>query len=282
MEIINKISEIRDSLSKERLEKKTIAFVPTMGFLHEGHLSLVKKAVEENDIVVVSIFVNSKQFGPDEDYDDYPRDIKGDAEKLSEYGVDYVFAPSSDEIYNPNNKTIVRVEKLSEHLCGLSRKGFFQGIAIIVTKLFNIIQPDYAYFGQKDFQQFLVLKQMVNDLNIPVELVMAPIVREKDGLAMSSRNNYLNLEEREAATILFKALNKGKEMVLNGEKDAKIVKSAMTEMIENEVLADIDYVAVADPDTLNDLEKINKKVLLATAVLINETRLIDNIYLELQ
>jgi pantoate--beta-alanine ligase len=251
-----------------------------MGFLHEGHLSLVRKATEENDIVVVSIFVNPTQFGPEEDYEQYPRDLSKDKVEVEELGVDYIFAPEASEMYPEGYHTFVEVEELTDYLCGNSRPGFFRGVATVVCKLFNIVQPDRAYFGQKDFQQFVIIKRMVRDLNFSIELRMLPIVREEDGVALSSRNKYLNSEERKAATVLYKSLSRGKDLILKGGKDARKIRDIMVEIINEEELAQIDYVEVVDPDDLVPVEEVGEKVLLAMAVYIGETRLIDNMYIE--
>ncbi|MDI3547987.1 MAG: pantoate--beta-alanine ligase [Halanaerobiales bacterium] len=280
MEIIKGIAELRSRIQQAKEDGKDIGLVPTMGYLHEGHLSLVRAAVRDNDIVVVSIFVNPTQFGPNEDYDSYPRDLEHDAAKLRELGVDYVFAPGVQEMYPEGYNSFVEVRDLTDKLCGKSRPGHFRGVTTVVTKLLNIVQPHRAYFGQKDFQQLVVIRRMVTDLNIPVEIKGLPIVREEDGLAMSSRNKYLNSKERKAATVLFKALEKGKEMILEGERDADKVREEMAGLINQEPLARIDYVAVVDPEGLQDLKKIGDRVLLALAVFIGNTRLIDNCFIE--
>ena len=258
MKIIENIKDLRQNLNSYYKTEKKIGLIPTMGFLHEGHLSLVKSACAENDIVVVSIFVNPTQFGPQEDYDSYPKDIAGDAEKLKNLDVDYLFFPQVDEMYPQNYSTFVEVKGLTDKLCGSSRPGHFRGVTTVVSKLFNIVQPDRAYFGQKDYQQFLVIKRLIQDLNIAIKLRMVPIVREKDGLA------------------LYKALKKGKELIINGEKNASNVKKEMRNLIKNETLAKIDYLEVVDPDNLKIVNEIKNKVLLVLAVYIGETRLIDN------
>lgn len=260
-------------------EGKTIAFVPTMGYLHEGHLSLMKKGRELADLLIASIFVNPAQFGPKEDLSTYPRNIRRDLELLTGEGVDKVFLPDEKEIYPDGFQTYVELKNLPFHLCGLSRPVFFRGVATVVLKLFNIVKPDFAIFGEKDFQQLLVIKQMVKDLNLDMEIVGGPIVREKDGLAMSSRNSYLSPEERANALILNKALKKAGENLKNGVRDsAQIIKEAAA-MIESCPGAVIDYINICDPDTLEDIKTIEKPALMALAVKIGATRLIDNMIL---
>lgn len=275
MDIIKDIKEIR-----KRLDNcKNVGLVPTMGYLHEGHLSLIRKAREESDTVVVSVFVNPTQFGPEEDYEDYPRDLSKDKVKVNELGVDYIFAPEVSKMYPEDYNTFVKVEEITDYLCGSSRSGHFRGVTTVVCKLFNIVQPARAYFGQKDFQQFVVIKRMVRDLNFSIELCMLPIVREKDGLALSSRNKYLNSEEREAATVLYRALNEGENLIAGGERKVRKIRNSMVEIINKEKLAEIDYVELVDPDNLSQVEEIGEKVLLAMAVYIGDIRLIDNMYI---
>ena len=280
MKIIKEIYKIREFLKEERAKGKEIGFVPTMGYLHKGHLALMETAKEENDIVVTSIFVNPTQFGPDEDYDEYPRDLKRDAELASEVGVDLIFAPQPEEIYLSGAATTVSVEGLTDHLCGAHRPGHFDGVCTIVTKLFNIVNPNRAYFGQKDAQQVLVVKRMVKDLNFDIEIVTVPIIREDDGLAISSRNKYLDKEEREAALVLFKALELADDLINAGLRDANVIKEKLVEKIEAEPLAEIDYVGIVGQERLETLNRIEGKVLIALAVYIGETRLIDNLMLE--
>ncbi|SNB74053.1 pantoate--beta-alanine ligase [Thermoflexus hugenholtzii] len=276
MRVVHTIAEAR---AVRRALPGTWGFVPTMGYLHEGHLSLVRRARAENDRVAVSIFVNPTQFGPHEDYARYPRDLERDLRLLEPLGVDLVFVPSVEEMYPPGFQTWVIVEEVSRPLEGASRPGHFRGVATVVAKLFNILQPDRAYFGQKDAQQTVVIRRMVQDLNIPVEIVICPTVREPDGLAMSSRNTYLNPEERRAATVLFRALQAAKARYEAGERDAEGLREAMREVIRAEPLARIDYVSVADPETLQELERVEGPALLSLAVYIGTTRLIDNIML---
>lgn len=267
---------MREFINKE---EGSIGFVPTMGYLHQGHLALVEKARQENDLVIVSIFVNPTQFGVGEDYEEYPRDLKRDTKLAEAGGVDAIFAPSADQIYNPDHETTVKIEGITENLCASSRPGFFEGICTIVSKLFNIINPDKAYFGEKDAQQVLVVKKLVVELNFAVEIRTIPIVREADGLAVSSRNQYLNDEERESATVLYRALELAKEIIRGGERRVDIVKEKIKNLIKEETEV-IDYVEIVDQNTLEDISKIEGEILIALAVYIGETRLIDNLMLE--
>jgi pantoate--beta-alanine ligase len=274
VEPILKVRALRQKLSG------TVGFVPTMGYLHEGHLALVKQARIENSAVIVSIYVNPTQFGPREDFGAYPRDLNRDLELLKEGGVDIVFIPSDNEIYSPEFSTWVDVENVSERLEGASRPGHFRGVATIVAKLFNIVQPTKAYFGQKDAQQVMVIKRMVADLNMAIEIVVVPTVREGDGLAMSSRNIYLSPEERRAAIVLFRALTLARQLRLGGEKDAGRIRRQMIALIEKEPLAKTDYVSIADAETMEELNSIDRSALASLAVRIGKTRLIDNMSLE--
>jgi len=251
-----------------------------MGYLHEGHLALVKHARAENAIVVVSIFVNPTQFGPSEDLGTYPRDLDRDLKLLEKEKTDIVFVPFEEEIYPSEFSTWVDVEKVAERLEGASRPGHFKGVATVVAKLFNIVQPTKAYFGQKDAQQAIVIKRMVADLNMMVEIVVVPTVRESDGLAMSSRNTYLSPKERQAATVLFRALSLARQLWQGGEKDADKIRQQMTSLIQGEPLAQIDYVSIADGDTLEELDVIDRLALASLAVRVGRTRLIDNMILE--
>lgn len=257
----------------------SVGFVPTMGALHEGHLSLVRAARAENDHVFVSIFVNPTQFGPDEDFEAYPRDTEGDLALLRAERVDYVFLPSVEEMYPPGAETFVDVGPIAQVLEGASRPGHFRGVATVVLKLFNIVQPQRAYFGRKDAQQLVVVRRLVRDLDVPVEIVPMPTVREPDGLAMSSRNAYLSPAERKAATVLYEALTLAQEMWAKSVRDAETVRSRMRELIAAEPLARLDYVSVADPETLTELERIQGPALVSLAVRIGKTRLIDNVTL---
>jgi pantoate--beta-alanine ligase len=257
----------------------TWGLVPTMGYLHEGHLALVRRATAENDRVAVSIYVNPTQFGPDEDLASYPRDLERDLALLRELEVDLVFTPADAMMYPSGFQTAVTVRDLSQPLEGASRPTHFQGVTTVVAKLFNIIQPTRAYFGQKDAQQAIVLRRMVRDLNFNLELVICPIVREPDGLALSSRNKYLSPEQRDAATVLHWALREAEQATLAGERDGERLRQMMAALINSEPLARLDYVSAADPDTLEELDRITDGVLLSTAVFFGATRLIDNIYL---
>jgi pantoate--beta-alanine ligase len=256
---------------------KSVGFVPTMGYLHEGHLSLVRRAKRENQVVVVSVFVNPTQFGPNEDLDRYPRDLERDARLLEAEGVDYLFTPTAEEMYPEGYSTWVEVENLTEGLCGAKRPGHFRGVATVVTKLFNLVKPTRAYFGEKDFQQLQVIKRLVSDLNLDVEVVGCPIVREPDGLAMSSRNAYLSPEERESAVALYRALQLAKRLFEGGERDAETVKRKVREFLESYPLVKgVDYVEVVSADTLKPVKTIKEGDLIALAVFVGNARLIDN------
>lgn len=280
MKLYKKINSIQKEIIRLKREGKKIGFVPTMGYLHEGHLSLMRKARKENDIVVISIFVNPTQFGPREDYNRYPRDLNRDLKLAREVGVDIVFYPSVDEMYPSKYRTYVEVEELSDLLCGKSRPGHFRGVTTVCAKLFNIIQPDVAYFGQKDAQQAIIIKQMVRDLNFPFKIKVLPIVREKDGLAMSSRNVYLSPQERKDAVILYQSLKIAEQMVKQGIKDARKIKMKVKKMISEKKTARIDYVEIVDMEDLKPVTLINKPVLLALAVWFGKARLIDNTILK--
>ena len=280
MKIVSTIEEVRAQVKEWKKEGKTIGFVPTMGYLHEGHMSLID-AAGENDKVVVSIFVNPMQFGPTEDLASYPRDLEHDAKLCEEHGVDLIFHPTPEEMYGDQFYSYVDMDVLTKELCGLSRPVHFRGVCTVVTKLFNIVTPDRAYFGQKDAQQLAVIKRMVKDLNMPLTITGCPIIREEDGLAKSSRNTYLSPEERKAALVLSRSIFLGKEMVEKGERDCKRILAAMTEEIEKEPLAKIDYVKIVDLDT-QQVEKIDRGILAAIAVYIGKTRLIDNFMYELE
>lgn len=280
MVIVEKVKDMKELSKKYLKENKTIGFVPTMGFLHEGHLSLVRRAREENDIVVVSIFVNPTQFGPNEDYESYPRDFERDVKLLKELNVDVVFHPPVEEMYPKDFSTYVEETKLSRYLCGKSRPGHFRGVCTIVTKLFNIVRPTRAYFGQKDAQQFRVIKRMVRDLNMDVELVECPIVREHDGLAMSSRNIYLSDDERVQALALYNSLKLAENLIKSGERDAGVVKSAMKEFLSRYDKVKIDYVEIVDEETLEPVKHIEGKVIVAIACWVGKARLIDNVIVQ--
>ncbi len=256
----------------------TVGLVPTMGYLHEGHASLIKRAAAECDRVVVSVFVNPTQFGPNEDLESYPRDFEHDKALVAECGAHLIFAPTPDDMYAPGAATWVTVEGLTKELCGRSRPIHFRGVATVVNKLMNIAQPDRAYFGEKDAQQLAVIRRMVKDLNMPVEVVGCPIVREADGLAKSSRNTYLNAAERQAALVLSRSLAEGKKLLEAGETDAQTVCARITEVINAEPAARIDYVQAVDADSIEPVAAVNGTVLFAIAVYIGKTRLIDNFY----
>ena len=275
-----KISEVKEQVKGWKKEGKTIGLVPTMGYLHEGHGSLIRRARQENDIVIVSDFVNPIQFGPKEDLATYPRDFEADCKLCEELGADLIFHPEPEEMYQPNFCTHVGVEHLSEHLCGARRPVHFNGVCTVVTKLFMISQADRAYFGQKDAQQLAVVRRMVRDLNYNIEIVGCPIIREEDGLAKSSRNTYLNPMERKAAVILHEALTKGEEMVRSGETDAVKIQKIITEIIESEPLAKVDYVEVVDWNELQPVQQVEGPILVAIAVFIGKVRLIDNFIVE--
>ena len=277
MEIINRRARMASLTRKLRRENKTIGFVPTMGALHEGHLRLVEEARQMCDIVIVSIFINPAQFNDPKDLNKYPRDLTNDAALLTEYQVDYIFAPETQEIYGENFSTFVYVENLTENLEGASRPGHFRGVATVVTILFNTIRPDFAFFGQKDAQQVAVIKRLTQDLGFDTEIVVVKTVREESGLAMSSRNAHLSSDERQRASIIFQALRKAKLAAKEGERNAQKLAEIVREKIETESLAQIDYVAVVDNETLEPVEKIGvDAVLIAVAVRFGTTRLIDN------
>lgn len=274
MKIASTISEVRETVKKWKRGNNTVGFVPTMGYLHEGHGSLIRKCREENDKVVVSIFVNPTQFGPNEDLDAYPRDLNRDAAFCKSLGADMIFCPKPEEMYD-NACAYVDIDMLSKTLCGKTRPIHFKGVCTVVTKLFHIVTPDNAYFGQKDAQQLAIIRKMVKDLDFDIRIVGCPIVREEDGLAKSSRNTYLNPEERKAALFLYRAVIKGKETIEAGCPSGKVVK-AMEEVIREEPLARIDYVSVVDALTMQPVETVDRDVLVAMAVYIGKTRLIDN------
>lgn len=277
MEVVKTKAEAKQKIGLWKKQGLKIGFVPTMGYLHKGHLSLMELSKKRADKSVISIFVNPTQFGPSEDFERYPRDIQRDLELSNSVGVDLVFMPEVKEMYPEPIKTWVTVEDLTNNLCGKSRPGHFKGVATVVTKLFNIIQPDIAVFGQKDYQQVQVIKRMVRDLDIPVKIIMAPIVREKDGLAMSSRNTYLSKEERKSAICLFKALNLAKELIKEkGIKKTKELKDQLEKFIHSFPFTKIDYIFIGDPEELTETSSITLPTLVALAVYVGTTRLIDN------
>src|SRR2546426_8656185 len=281
MEIVNRRKRMMSIARKLRREQnRTIGFVPTMGSLHEGHLSLIHEARAMCDVVVVSVFVNPAQFSPSEDFNAYPRDLTRDAALLAEYNVDYVFAPTTEEIYPPGFSTFVTVEGVSDELEGASRPGHFRGVTTVVAILLNVVKPDFAFFGQKDAQQAVLIKRMIRDLAFNTEIVVVPIVREESGLAMSSRNRYLDDEERRAATVLNTALSKARAAYEEGEHSAPRLIELVRATIGKQPLARIDYVSVNDPETLDRLEKIDDRpALVSLAVFVGKTRLIDNMVL---
>jgi len=281
METIRIPSIMKETSKRHLLRGKTIGFVPTMGALHEGHLSLVKRAKSENDIVVVSIFVNPTQFGPSEDFDRYPRDMEGDMEKLKREGVDILFMPDARSMYSDRFSTYITVKDLSDKLCGAFRPGHFTGVATVVCKLFNIVMPTRAYFGQKDFQQTVIIKRMTEDLNMDVEMVICPTVRESDGLAMSSRNGYLSPEERRAVTVIYRDILSASDLIKSGKSNPVDVKKQMHDMLKSEpLISEIQYAGVYNAETLDELNEFKKQNLLAIAVKIGNTRLIDNMLAE--
>lgn len=276
MKIINNIKEIRKQVKDWKNDGLSIALVPTMGYLHEGHESLIKKASEDNDKVIVSIFVNPMQFGINEDLSTYPRNIDKDSDICEKNGASLIFNPSVEEMYTDGFSTFVDLNNLTSGLCGKSRPTHFRGVCTVVSKLFNIVNPDKAYFGQKDAQQLSIIKQMVTDLNFDIEIVSCPIVREADGLAKSSRNTYLSKEERQASTIINKSLKKAKTLIKSGERDSKNVIDFIKNEINKEPLAKIDYVSIVDNNTIKNIKTIEDGSLIAVAVFIGNTRLIDN------
>ncbi len=280
MQITGKISDVRSQVKEWKKQDLTVGFVPTMGYLHEGHASLMKRARAECDKVVVSIFVNPMQFGANEDLDSYPRDLEADSKLCESIGVDLIFHPEVEEMYAEGFCSFVDMNGLTKELCGKSRPIHFRGVCTVVSKLFNIVTPDKAFFGQKDAQQLAVIRRMVKDLNMDIEIVGCPIIREADGLAKSSRNTYLNDEERKAALILSQTIRLGEKLVKEGEKDAGKLVAAMKENIEKEPFAKIDYVEAVNMDTIEKVDAIAPNTLVAMAVYIGKTRLIDNFIVE--
>jgi pantoate--beta-alanine ligase len=280
MKIIKTIKQLRQAIAIQKKRGRRIGFVPTMGALHEGHLSLIRLAKKNSDFVVVSIFVNPTQFGPKEDFKKYPRDLKKDAALCQTAGADLIFSPFTEEIYPKGFSTYVNVEGLTQGLCGASRPGHFKGVATVVSKLFNIVQPDVAVFGQKDAQQLAVIRRMTADLDLSVKIIGAPIIRERDGLAMSSRNAYLTLEERAEATTLYRALQLAGSMAQSGKRKADSVKREMAKLLYRDApLGEIDYIEIVDNETLKPVKQVQKNTLVALAVKFPNARLIDNIVL---
>lgn len=282
MRVVETVNEVRETVKEWKKQGLTVGLVPTMGFLHEGHASLIKKADEQCDRVVVSDFVNPTQFAPNEDLESYPRDIERDAALCEESGADLIFHPAPEEMYAPDFSTYVNMTGPSDELCGKSRPIHFRGVCTVVSKLFNIVAPDRAYFGQKDAQQLAVIIRMVRDLNFDIEIVGCPIVREADGLAKSSRNTYLNEAERKAALILHKALTEGEKLVRSGETDAKAVIQLISDRIRTEPLARIDYVNIVSFPQIQPVDKIEGDILAAVAVYFGTTRLIDNFIVKME
>jgi len=280
MKLVTELDEIRNLSEKARCEGKVVGFVPTMGALHEGHLSLIRRARQECDLVITSIFVNPTQFGPNEDYARYPRTLESDCALAEKAGCDVVFAPEVEAIYPREPLTKVHVDKLTEGLCGRSRPGHFDGVCTVVTLLFNLVRPHKAYFGLKDYQQYVVVKRMCADLHVGVEIVPCPLVREPDGLALSSRNKYLSPEERKAALVLFRALEKAKKAHQSGETSAQNLLKLVRETLEAEPLARVDYAELVDAETLEPVQAVQRPAVLALAVYLGDTRLIDNLILD--
>jgi len=280
MELAKTIDSVRAKVKAARKDGKKIGFVPTMGALHTGHISLIERAVKSCDFVVVSIFVNPTQFGPGEDLEKYPRDLDSDMEICRKAGADVVFAPSTGEMYSRELLTWVNVEKLTEPLCGRFRPGHFHGVTTVCSKLFNIVMPDVAFFGQKDAQQAIVIKRMVADLNMPLEIVVCPTVREPDGLAVSSRNKYLAEEQRKDAALIYKSLQKSQQLIEIGTKDTQIIITEMRKVLNKSQSIQTEYISIVNAETLEDIDEVSGKILAAVAVRIGSTRLIDNILVD--
>jgi len=280
MKVAKTIESVRNLVKVARSKGKKIGFVPTMGALHIGHISLIEAAAKKCDFVVVSIFVNPTQFGPGEDFEKYPRPLKADLEICKKAGVDVVFAPATKQMYPQENFTWVNVEKLTEQLCGRFRPGHFSGVTTVCAKLFNIVMPDVAYFGQKDAQQAIVIKRMVTDLNMPLKIVVCPTVRQADGLAVSSRNQYLTEQQKKDAAYIYKALKKSKNLIKTGTTKSKAIISEMRGILKQVPSIKIEYISIVDAGTLQELDKITGRVLIAAAVKIGSTRLIDNILVD--
>ena len=279
MKIAKTIKEVREIVSEWKKLGLSVGLVPTMGYLHDGHQSLIRCS-NENDRTVVSVFVNPIQFGPNEDFASYPRDLERDTKKCEEAGADLIFAPEASEMYAEDFSSFVDMTGPTDELCGLRRPGHFRGVCTVVSKLFNIVTPDRAYFGQKDAQQLAVIRRMVRDLSFGIEIVGCPIVREEDGLAKSSRNTYLSADERKAAVVISKSLKAGQEMIEKGETDTAKIIASITAMIESEPLAKIDYIKAVDADSIEPVDTVSGRILFAAAVYIGKTRLIDNFIAE--
>jgi pantoate--beta-alanine ligase len=282
MQRTSKITELRRIIAEQKKEGKTVALVPTMGYLHRGHLTLIEKAKQSGSFVVVSIFVNPLQFGPNEDYGRYPRDLERDAQLAEESGVDLLFHPTAEEMYPRPMLTFVEVGQLDKVLCGANRPGHFRGVTTVVSKLFHIVQPDLAFFGQKDYQQYLIIRRMVSDLNLPIEVQGVPIVREEDGLALSSRNVFLTTEQRQEALILSRSLQEAETLIQKGERSAQKIELFVRNNISQKSQGVIDYIEVRGADDLSEIREIQGPVLLALAVKFGPTRLIDNKVVEVE
>lgn len=276
IKIIPTVEQMQERAESLRLDGRRIACVPTMGFLHDGHLSLMRIAKRRADVLVVSVFVNPAQFGPGEDFETYPRNLERDLELCAKENVDIVFTPKTATLYPDGYQSYVKLEQLPHHLCGLSRPVFFTGVATVVCKLFNIVRPHVAVFGEKDYQQLLIIRRMVKDLNFNTEIIGAPIVREKDGLAMSSRNAYLTPDQRPAALTLYRSIVRARKRVETGERDAARILKEVRDLITAQPETDIDYLSICDPETLIDVVRIDRTALMALAVKVGKTRLIDN------
>ena len=282
IKVVKTVDEVRKEVAKWRKKGDTVGLVPTMGYLHAGHQSLIKKSVEDNDRTVVSVFVNPTQFGPNEDLEAYPRDLERDTHLCETTGADLIFNPEPEEMYKDGFVSFVDMDGLTNHLCGLSRPVHFRGVCTVCTKLFNIVGPDRAYFGQKDAQQLAVIKRVVKDLNMPLEIIGCPIVREPDGLAMSSRNTYMNVEERTAALVLSRSIKLAEELVNDGERNSEVIRNKMIQLLNEEPMAEVEYVEIVNNLTMESIPELKGDVLIAIAVKINnKVRLIDNTMFEL-
>lgn len=281
MEVTGKIATVRKRTDQARRDGKRIGLVPTMGALHAGHMSLITTAVARCDYVVVSIFVNPTQFGPNEDLEEYPRDLEADSRLCAKAGVELIFAPDVSQMYPSPNMTWINVSELTTGLCGQNRPGHFRGVTTVCNKLFNIVRPDIAFFGQKDAQQAIVIKRMVADTNLPLEIEICPTVREKDGLAMSSRNKYLDAQQRKDALLLHEALTRARQMIQQGVRDSRQIIAAMNEILQSAPDMATEYVSIVDPETLTQLDTITERAIIAVAAMVKTTRLIDNIIVDL-
>lgn len=280
--IAHTIDEAREAIRAARRANQRIGFIPTMGYLHDGHASLIDLCKNHADYLVVSVFINPTQFGPQEDFSRYPRDFEGDRQLIEAHGAHLLFAPSVEEMYPEDSRIHFEIKELADHLCGPKRPGHFQGVLLVVSKLFHIVQPDVAVFGQKDLQQLMIIQRMVTDLNCPIEIIAGPTARETDGLAMSSRNSYLSPEERQQSTALYRALQHAKQLIESGERNSSVVIAALTKMISRVRGARIDYIEIVDLERLQPVEQIQGRIAMTLAVYIGQTRLIDNLVLEVR